>query len=89
MKLPIWQDKKRVTFYYRWLLNRDDRFGTFDCECNNFLTLICIKSGVFAIFVSMCLQRFFKTDKQANINRYYMSRDVCKSCSDINGYTYM
>ena len=25
------QDKKNITFYYRWLLNRGDTMGRFDC----------------------------------------------------------
>jgi hypothetical protein len=27
----LWQNKTRVTFQYRWLLNRGDRMGRFDC----------------------------------------------------------
>jgi hypothetical protein len=27
----LWQDKKKVTFWYIWLLNRGDRMGSFDC----------------------------------------------------------
>ena len=27
----IWQDNKKTTYKYRWLLNRDDRIGRFDC----------------------------------------------------------
>ena len=27
----LWQDKKKVTFLYRWLLNRGDYMGRFDC----------------------------------------------------------
>ena len=27
----LWLDKKVVTFYHRWLLNRGDHMGRFDC----------------------------------------------------------
>ena len=28
----LWHDKKNVTFWYRWLLNRGDRMGRLDCN---------------------------------------------------------
>jgi len=28
----LWQNSKKVTFQYRWLLDRGDRMGRFDCS---------------------------------------------------------
>ena len=43
----LWQDKKKVTFKYRWLLNRGDHMDRFDCICCSGELKICAYADLF------------------------------------------
>jgi hypothetical protein len=66
--IVLWQDKKKMTFKYRWLLNRGDHMDRFDCICCSGGLKICAYADLF-----LWIWKINKIKKKLLVNKNIIS----------------